>query len=98
LPDVVLVRLREARPVSFAGAFEKPVSTADGGYLKNACRALDEHIGEIERAYGAVAAESWLLRVGEATQALARHGREVSLEELIENVGAAVANRLEPRG
>ncbi|MCX5398422.1 type I-E CRISPR-associated protein Cas7/Cse4/CasC [Streptomyces sp. NBC_00102] len=96
LPDAVVVKLRTARPVSFVGAFEKPV-TADvtGGHLEGACRALAAYVPEVERAYGAGAPGStWVVRVGSATQALAGLGEELSLDGLVKSVGNAVESRL----
>ncbi|MEV0537902.1 type I-E CRISPR-associated protein Cas7/Cse4/CasC [Kitasatospora sp. NPDC050463] len=100
LPDAVIVTLRTTRPVSFVSAFEKPV-TADGagGHLEPACARLADYAPEIERAYGDDTAQTWVLRVGQATAKLSSVGDEVpSLARLVTTVGAAVAERLEQRG
>ena len=97
LPDVVIVKLRTARPISFAAAFEEPV-TADaetGGYLKNACARLAAFIPQIERTYDAQnGTETWMLRIGTATDALDACGKTVGIRELLDHVGQAVAERL----
>ncbi|GAA1215032.1 type I-E CRISPR-associated protein Cas7/Cse4/CasC [Kitasatospora nipponensis] len=100
LPDLVLVKLRSNRPISFVSAFERPI-TADefGGHLEPACARLADYVPEIERAYGEEDTDSWVLRVGPATHKLADLGTEVpSMKQLTALVGAAVAERLEQRG
>ncbi|WP_282206417.1 type I-E CRISPR-associated protein Cas7/Cse4/CasC [Kitasatospora fiedleri] len=100
LPDAVLVTLRTSRPVSFVGAFEKPVTPdVDGGHLAPACARLADYAPEIERAYGDDSTRTWVLRVGPATAKLSSLGEEVPrLSGLVTAVGAAVAARLERRG
>ncbi|MFF7360097.1 type I-E CRISPR-associated protein Cas7/Cse4/CasC [Streptomyces sp. NPDC008125] len=96
LPDAVVVKLRTARPISFVGAFERPV-TADttSGHLEGACQALAAYVPDVERAYGAEAAGStWVVRVGSATRALTGLGEELSLDGLVKSVGDAVESRL----
>ncbi|MFP8906689.1 type I-E CRISPR-associated protein Cas7/Cse4/CasC [Streptomyces atacamensis] len=97
LPDAVIVKLRTTRPVSFVAAFEEPV-TADltGGHLKAACEKLAEYIPDLERAYGGDGDPAWVLRIGPATAKLAGLGTETTLTELVDAVGAAVAERLGP--
>lgn len=98
LPDAVVVKLRTTRPISFAGAFEEPVSSdRGGGHLREAASRLAEYIPDIERAYGdAESTLSWVLRVGPNTQKLAVAGEDMpSLTALVESVGRAVAERLE---
>ncbi|MFC7326647.1 type I-E CRISPR-associated protein Cas7/Cse4/CasC [Marinactinospora rubrisoli] len=96
LPDAIIVKLRDSRPINFAGAFEEAVpQDAVSGQLAEACRKLAEHIGDVERAYGVENAPTWVLRVGAATKDLSGLGEEVSMGELVERVGRAVAERLE---
>lgn len=97
LPDVVVVKLRTTRPISFAAAFEEPVAKDNtGGYLRTACERLAAYIPDIERAYGADDTTTWLLRVGAGTEKLSGLGTEVTLRELVDAAGVAVADRLEP--
>ncbi|MEV5988870.1 type I-E CRISPR-associated protein Cas7/Cse4/CasC [Streptomyces sp. NPDC052051] len=98
LPDTVVVKLRTTRPISFVAAFEEPV-TADmnGGHLREASARLADYIPEIERAYGDDAStQTWVLRIGSATDKLSGVGAEVpSLPALVEAVGQSVAERME---
>ncbi|MFF2819683.1 type I-E CRISPR-associated protein Cas7/Cse4/CasC [Kitasatospora cineracea] len=100
LPDAVIVTLRTSRPVSFVGAFEKPVTPdTDGGHLEPASARLADYVPEIERAYGDDTSQTWVLRVGPATAKLSSLGQETPrLSTLVTTVGAAVAARLEERG
>jgi CRISPR system Cascade subunit CasC len=96
LPDAVVVKLRDSRPVSFVGAFEEPVTQDEkSGQVREACRKLSRYIPEVEGAYGAEAVATWVLWVGEATEDLAGLGDEVTLGDLVDGVGEAVARRLE---
>lgn len=97
LPEVVIVKLRTARPISFATAFEEPVlaDVETGGYLRNACARLAKFIPEIERTYDAQeGTETWMLRIGTATDVLEPCGKTVSIRKLLDNVGRAVTDRL----
>ena len=97
LPDAVVVKLRTARPISFAGAFERPCRAEQevGGHVGEACERLAAYIPQIEQAYGLEEnARTWVLRVGDATEPLAALGTELPLRELVETVGTEIAGRL----
>ena len=96
LPDAVIVKLRDSRPISFAGAFEAPVPQGrESGQVAEACRRLRAHITSIEDAYGAAEAKTWLLRVGEATEELEQLAAPLPLDQMVKEVGEAVAARVE---
>jgi CRISPR system Cascade subunit CasC len=95
-PDVVLVKLRASRPVSFAAAFEEAVAAGQdsGGYVKAACRRLADYIPQIEAAYDLKeGTQTWVVRVGSATDALDGLGEAVTIRGLLDAVGDAVAAR-----
>ncbi|MFC5662148.1 type I-E CRISPR-associated protein Cas7/Cse4/CasC [Kitasatospora misakiensis] len=98
LPDAVIVKLRSARPISFAGAFEEAVQAGGdgltGGHVAGACAQLAAYVPQVEKAFDAVTGDSWVLRVGERTSALSGLGTEVGIGELVTAVGEAVAKRL----
>jgi len=98
LPATVIVKLRSRRPISFVGAFEQPVPAGEtGGFLRRSCEQLAQYVPDLERTYGLTGeAQSWVLRVGEETEALAALGKEMGLSELVTAVGEAVSARLEP--
>ncbi|MFJ5678279.1 type I-E CRISPR-associated protein Cas7/Cse4/CasC [Streptomyces sp. NPDC093097] len=96
LPSAVIVKLRDRRPVSFVGAFEEPVPQGPvGGYLRESCRKLADYVPDLERQYGLSSNDhSWVVRVGNETEALAPLGEQVTLEVLLQDVRAVVAQRL----
>lgn len=98
LPAAVIVKVRSRRPISYVGAFERPVRMGeDGGYLQNACERLAEFVPELEDRYGLAGnSPGWVLRVGSGTSSLSGLGDEVNLSELLTAVGDAVVARLEP--
>lgn len=98
LPAAVIVKLRRRRPVSFVGAFEKPVSRGtEGGFLEGGCSRLASFVPDLEKQYGIADTEgSWVLRIGKETDALAGLGQETALPELLDGVEKAVRVRLEP--
>ncbi|MCX2969487.1 MULTISPECIES: type I-E CRISPR-associated protein Cas7/Cse4/CasC [Streptomyces] len=96
LPSAVIVKLRDRRPVSFVGAFEKPVQKSpEGGFLQKSCLRLAEHVPDLEKQYGLETEDrGWVFRVGEETESLAQLGHEVTLDRLLREVGDAVTRRL----
>lgn len=94
LPDAVMVRLRQRQPISFVAAFETPIpARGTEGRIREAVTRLAEYTQEVERAYGEPPVRSWVVRVGERTEPLASLGEEVTLDELVAGVGAAVTER-----
>ncbi|GAA1074384.1 type I-E CRISPR-associated protein Cas7/Cse4/CasC [Nocardiopsis metallicus] len=97
LPDAVIVKLRNSRPISFVGAFEDPVEAA-AGHVAQASARLADYVPQVERAFGAAEdVDTWVVRVGERTAKLSGLGADVTLPELVEQVGAAVAQRQDPK-
>ncbi|MGF0168306.1 type I-E CRISPR-associated protein Cas7/Cse4/CasC [Streptomyces koyangensis] len=95
-PSVVVVKLRDRWPLSFVGAFETPVPRSEsGGFLRQSCERLATHMTEMERAYGLSSNPTWVFRVGKETESLTGLGDALTLEALLEQVGSAVAERLE---
>lgn len=96
LPDVVIAKLRTARPVSFVSAFETPCRPAEetGGYLRDACARLNRYVTDIEETYGITDADhTWIMRAGDSTEPLAQMGEKMPLRQLITAVGEQTAVR-----
>ncbi|WP_019358606.1 type I-E CRISPR-associated protein Cas7/Cse4/CasC [Streptomyces sp. AA1529] len=92
-PDAIVVKLRETRPVSFAGAFEEPTMAESGSHVRQACERLAEQIADVEEAFGEQAVATWVVRAGRNTAKLADVGTPVTLDGLVEGVGAAITER-----
>ncbi|MGB3186827.1 MAG: type I-E CRISPR-associated protein Cas7/Cse4/CasC [Ornithinimicrobium sp.] len=82
-PDAVVVMVREGLPVNLVGAFEVPVTTSTGGYVEASCEALAAHAQQVHDAYGQVPTATYVLGVGERTQALRSLGETVSLDDMV---------------
>ncbi len=95
LPDAVIVTVRSDQPINLVGAFEDAVRGGGSqGRLAAASERLVKHAREIERAYGGGQVASFVVRVGDATKPLGELGENVSLDELVDRVGSAVAERI----
>lgn len=99
LPEAVVVQVRDSQPINLVGAFENPVrETVTAGRIKLAAEALCEEAAEIARAYGERPIASWVTRVGSDTSRLDDLGTNVTLADLVSELGALVGARLgEPR-
>ncbi|HEY3685214.1 MAG TPA: type I-E CRISPR-associated protein Cas7/Cse4/CasC [Streptosporangiaceae bacterium] len=96
LPDVVIAKLRTARPVSFVSAFEAPCrpDPETGGYLRGACDRLAHYITDIETTYGITDDDhTWTMRTGDNTEPLVGLGERMPLRDLITTVGEQTAAR-----
>ncbi|MEU7831272.1 MULTISPECIES: type I-E CRISPR-associated protein Cas7/Cse4/CasC [unclassified Nonomuraea] len=96
LPDAVVVKVRDSRPINLVAAFEEPcrADEATGGHMRHASEALVSYFTDIEHNYGTGdGAPTWVLQVGRNTEALTRLGTSQPLSELITAVGAEVARR-----
>ncbi|ASU80754.1 type I-E CRISPR-associated protein Cas7/Cse4/CasC [Actinopolyspora erythraea] len=98
LPEAVVVLARDSQPINLVGAFENPVrEPVHSGRVKRAADALLEEAQEIERAYGEQPIDSWVTRVGEDTASLDELGSNVSLTEMVTQLGELVGTRAEER-
>lgn len=92
LPDAIVVSLRDTQSVNLVGAFEVPVEK--GAHVASAARELAAYATEIDASFGTTPVQSWVVQVGAATAPLAELGDKVTFGELVQGVGAAVAERL----
>ncbi len=93
LPEAVVVCLRDDQPVSYVGAFEKPVTAAnDSGYLAPAVRQLVTMAHDIDSAYGTPARAVWTVGVGAAGEALESLGTRLAFVDLPAAAAAAAVN------
>ncbi|GGV91544.1 type I-E CRISPR-associated protein Cas7/Cse4/CasC [Streptomyces gelaticus] len=98
LPAAVIVKVRSRRPISYVGAFERPVPMGkNGGFLQDACEQLATFVPDLEDRYGLAGnGQGWVLRVGDETSALDGLGTGVNLPALLAAVGDTVVDRLQP--
>ncbi|WP_315429472.1 type I-E CRISPR-associated protein Cas7/Cse4/CasC [uncultured Rothia sp.] len=88
LPEVVIVTVRNDRPISYVNAFEKAITEVEGRRVA-AARALASEAKNIEEAYGYEPVASYVLALGEdLKKELAGLGESVSLKGLLESLEA----------
>lgn len=92
LPDAVVVTVRHDQPVSLVGAFEDAVAPGQG-YVRASAERLAQHAAAMDRAYGASAAQSWVVRASESASAIDAMGNAVTLDELVDEVRQVAAGQ-----
>ncbi|GAB3552961.1 CRISPR system Cascade subunit CasC [Actinopolyspora lacussalsi] len=98
LPEAVVVLARDSQPINLVGAFENPVRESEhSGRVKRAADALREEALEVQRAYGEQPLDGWVTRVGDDTANLEELGSNVSLTEMVTQLGELVGTRVEER-
>ncbi|MDV8071119.1 type I-E CRISPR-associated protein Cas7/Cse4/CasC [Rhodococcus sp. IEGM 1366] len=95
LPDAIVVTIRDDQPINLAGAFEDAITRDDtAGVMANAASAFAIRHEDVARAYGTGSGHTLVVALGAAAKPLAGLGEQVSIEDLISQVGALVAERL----
>ncbi|MGI6736862.1 MAG: type I-E CRISPR-associated protein Cas7/Cse4/CasC [Anaerovoracaceae bacterium] len=61
LPNFVYVTIRSDQPANFAGAFEKPVTSIDGGYVEKSETALIEYANKVYSDYISRPEKAWVI-------------------------------------
>lgn len=96
LPEGVVISLRNDQPMSFVGAFERPVVSEPGeGNSLKAAQAMAAWAEELQRLYGLGESQTWVTGLGEtgsALRSLATEGGSGSLKELPQTVADAAVN------
>ena len=81
LPNMVYVAAREDQPVNLAGAFERPVTAGNGGYVEASEEALAAYAGRLYEDYGNKPVKAWV--IGKDCEKL---GEKVNLTELLDRI------------
>ncbi len=91
LPDMVYVCARTDQPINMAGAFERPIVAANGGYAESSKARLAEYAESIYRDYTDAPAYSFGVGVpGQLTDNMPLKDMLAALETLIEKESANV--------
>ena len=88
LPDAVLVTVRNDQPINFVGAFEEPVQTLNGGYVKQSVEKMEAYAEKIYKSYLNVPQRSWGIGLSDKTDS-------VNLKELLQNLKETVEEVLD---
>lgn len=92
LPDAVVVSVRDTQPVNLVGAFEQAIT--DSHRVETASERLAAYAKDIDQTFGTTPQAAWVVRAGDATEALDVLGSRVSLREAVQQLGATVAERV----
>ncbi|MCU1613184.1 MAG: cas7e [Frankiales bacterium] len=95
LPDAILVQVRDDQPVSYVGAFEEAIVSADGR-VRKAVQRMASHAGELAAAYGLQPVATFV--AGPAAHGLAELGERCPWPDVLPAVGELVASRLTAEG
>lgn len=94
LPDTVVIHIREDQPVSFVGAFEKPIAQdLTEGYVTRSVRQLADHERKLEETYGFKPLHGFAVSM-ESPEAVESLGERISFADLDGRVREIVARRL----
>lgn len=81
VPDFVYIAIRNDQPINLVGAFEKPVSGKNGGYLEESEKKFEEYAAEVYEKYGSEPEKKWTFKNG-------------NIEQILDAVKTAVAEKL----
>lgn len=90
LPSLVLVTVRDGRPVNLVGGFEKPVPASDGGYVGASVRRLVDQAAALESTFAVPVEGSWLVSEPALAEVGAPLGDAVSLPVALDGIREAV--------
>lgn len=92
LPDAVIVSVRDSQSVNPVGAFENAITGTDR--LSEASKNLAAYVTEIDTEFGTTPVNSWVVRLGAATEPLDVLGTRAPLADTIAALGETVSSRL----
>ena len=98
LPEVVVVTIRDKRPVSYVNAFEKPITAGEHGRRLEATRALAKEAKDIQESYGYEPVASYTFGLGDLKAELEGLGEEVTLPQMKEKLEAKLTELLTQEG
>lgn len=91
LPELVVVNVRDTQAVNLVGAFERPVHP---DYVENATKALVAREKEFDAAYGISPVKTWVVRIGDDTEAAEQLAEPSSIRDVLDGVEGLVDSRL----
>lgn len=86
LPNMVYVTMRDDQPINFAGAFEKPITAGENGYIQKSEDALLNCANEIYNNYTDAPKKAWL--IGREDESI----KNVNIKELLSDMEMEIDN------
>lgn len=74
LPSAIVVMLRQGRPLSLVGAFERAVPASDQGYVETSVERMAAKARELGSTFGVEAQQTWVIAESALADALAPLG------------------------
>ncbi|MGD7733504.1 type I-E CRISPR-associated protein Cas7/Cse4/CasC [Propionibacteriaceae bacterium G57] len=94
LPSMVLVTLRESRPVNLVGAFERPVPVSDEGFVARSVAALVRRAQDLDATFGTAPLKTWVVAESEVSAEASSLGDLTSLPQAISSIRETVLAEL----
>lgn len=89
--DAIVVSIRERQSVNRVGAFENPIAS---DFVQTAARELATHAKHVDEKFDTTPVASWAVSINPRAAAVEELGDAVSINGLISQLGATVAERL----
>lgn len=88
-PSAVIIELREGAPVSYAPAFEKPITrTREKSVSENGIEAIAEYSQKLKSAYGIEPVQSWVIGTNDRLSSI---GEAVSLSQVMSDIDTFIS-------
>lgn len=94
LPEVVVVSLRDDQPVSWVGAFERPIDAVGVGVVEPSVKAMVATATGIDDTYGHPALHRWATALPQFRDRVSAIADVAPLPATVDSIVAAVADRL----
>lgn len=91
LPDAVLVTIRRDQPINFVGAFEDPVRTVEGGYVKPSIARLEKYAEQIYSQYVDAPEKAWAIGMDGKEDSV----QSVNMKELLQGLQDTLIHDME---
>lgn len=83
LPDAVLVTIRRDQPINLVGAFEEPVRTIEGGYVKPSIQRLEKYADKIYNQYADAPEKAWAIGMDGQAESVNLNGLLQGLQDAL---------------
>lgn len=90
LPSAVLIMLRDTRPVSLVGAFERPIRRSEDGFLAPSVKAMVGQVDALHEAFGLAPITTWAVGEPKFADVLGQVAAVASLPAVVSQLRAEV--------
>ena len=90
LPSAIVITLRDTRPLSLVGAFERPVRATNDGFVAASVDRMAQHAAQVQESFGLEPVRQWVVGSADLQEALAGFGDLRPLPVVLDEVREAV--------